>query len=289
MILASPSWSVELHCGGWGWKDQSLAGGLLSSSAPETAGCSTWGMSRWWPIMAPFNSKASTACWRSQRLCLVRKLMQWWVSWGLLRNVMPTLSSTMLVARQVPSRLRHCGAKTASRGPTWTQSTLTGWGSWRSLSTPLLLVRIGSMAGSSVGAGTKGSLLIPSSLHGGRYRWTTSDQRRELLDWFFLEENITFVVVLVSLGFWTNVTDEPVVLSACRTALTQLTGSIYKVKKETGERKDSIQYITKPHSVTARRKGCHSQRLKFLGFRAQDVRTFEWRCPQRDQNLRLEG
>ena len=239
--------------------------------------------------MAPFNSKVSTACWRSQRLFLVRKLMQWWVSWGLWRNVMPTPSSTKLVARQVPSRLRHCEAKSASRGPTWTPSTLTSWGSWRSLPSSLLLVRIGSMAGSSVGAGTKGSLLIPSSLHGGRCRWTTCDQRRELLDWFFLEENVTFVVVLVSLGFWTNVTDEPVVLSACGMALTQLTGLIYMVKKETGETKDSIEYITKPHSVTARRKGCHSQRLKFLGFRAQDMRTFEWRCPHLDQNLRLEG
>ena len=89
---------------------------LLSFSEPGTAGCSTRGKSRRWPALRPpFNSKASTACWRFWRLILVRNLMHWRVSWGLRRKMMPTPSSTVLVARQVRSRLLHCGAKSARR------------------------------------------------------------------------------------------------------------------------------------------------------------------------------
>ena len=44
--LASPSWSVELPCGGWEWRDRLQAADLLSSLGPGTTGCSTLGMSR---------------------------------------------------------------------------------------------------------------------------------------------------------------------------------------------------------------------------------------------------
>ena len=83
--------------------------------------------------MAPFISKASTACWRSCRLFLVRKLMLWWVSWGRCWNAMPIPSSTMPVARQLPSRLRQCGAKSARRAPTWDPSMFLGCGRRRRL------------------------------------------------------------------------------------------------------------------------------------------------------------
>ena len=121
--------------------------------------------------MAPFNSKASTSCWRSCRLFLVRKLMHWWVSWGLWWKVMPTPSSTMPVARMVPSRLLHCRAKSARWAPTWTPSTPTSWGSWRSLLSLAALIWVGSMAGSPVGTSMKGLLLCHSSLYSSGCRW----------------------------------------------------------------------------------------------------------------------
>ena len=49
--LASPSWSVELPCGGWEWRDWSQVADLLSSLGPGTTGCSTVGMWRWWPAL----------------------------------------------------------------------------------------------------------------------------------------------------------------------------------------------------------------------------------------------
>ena len=52
-IPASPSWSVELPCGGWEWKGRSPDEDLLSSSAPERVGCSTRGNSCWWPALRP--------------------------------------------------------------------------------------------------------------------------------------------------------------------------------------------------------------------------------------------
>ena len=122
--------------------------------------------------MAPFNSKASTACWRSWWPFLVRKLMHWWVSWGLWWKVMPTPSSTMPVARQVPSRLLHCGAKSARWAPTWTPSTPPGWGSWRSLLSLAALIWVGSMVGSPAGASTKGLFLCHISLYSSGCRGT---------------------------------------------------------------------------------------------------------------------
>ena len=50
--------------------------------------------------MAPLDSRASTAFWRSWRLSLVWNTMLWWVSWGQYRKNRPTPSSTVLVARQ---------------------------------------------------------------------------------------------------------------------------------------------------------------------------------------------
>ena len=52
-MLASPSWSVELPCGGWEWKGQSPDKDLPSSWGPETVGFSIRGMSRWWPTLWP--------------------------------------------------------------------------------------------------------------------------------------------------------------------------------------------------------------------------------------------
>ena len=120
--------------------------------------------------MAPFSSKASTACWRSWRLFLVRKLMHWCVSWGRCWNALPTPSSTMPVARQLPSRHCQCGANFARRAPTWDPSTLSGWGSCRRLARLLAAVGIGSVAGSPAGASAKGRLLCHCSLGRGGSR-----------------------------------------------------------------------------------------------------------------------
>ena len=46
--LASPSWSVELPCGGWEWTGRSQVVDLLSSWEPETTDCRNPGTSRWW-------------------------------------------------------------------------------------------------------------------------------------------------------------------------------------------------------------------------------------------------
>ena len=42
--LASPSWSVELPCGGWEWRDRLQTAELLYSLGPGTTGCSTLGV-----------------------------------------------------------------------------------------------------------------------------------------------------------------------------------------------------------------------------------------------------
>ena len=135
--------------------------------------------------MALFISKASTACWRSWRLFLVRKLMLWWVSWGRCWNAMPTPSSTMPVARQLPSRLRLCGAKSARRAPTWDPSTLSGCGRRRSLARLLEHFLEGSLAGPA-SASSKGWLLRHSPLsRGGRGPQAVKDWscRSRLLGW----------------------------------------------------------------------------------------------------------
>ena len=46
--LASPSWGVELPCGGWEWTGRSQVVDLLSSWEPETTDCRNPGTSRWW-------------------------------------------------------------------------------------------------------------------------------------------------------------------------------------------------------------------------------------------------
>ena len=50
-IPVSPSWSVELPC--WEWKGRSPDEDLPSSWRWEAVGCSTRGMSRWWPALWP--------------------------------------------------------------------------------------------------------------------------------------------------------------------------------------------------------------------------------------------
>ena len=132
--------------------------------------------------MPPFISKSSTACWRSWRLFLVRKLMLWWVSWGRCWNAMPNPSSTMPVARQLPSRLRQCGAKSARRAPTWHPSTLYGCGRQRSLARLLAHFPLAGPASAS----SKGRLLSHSPLsRGGRGPQAVKDwsSRSRLLGW----------------------------------------------------------------------------------------------------------
>ena len=46
--LASPSWSVELPCGGWEWTGRSQVADLLSSWQPGTTDCRILGTLRWW-------------------------------------------------------------------------------------------------------------------------------------------------------------------------------------------------------------------------------------------------
>ena len=129
---------------------------------------------------------------------------------------MPTPSSTMPVARQLPSRLRQCGAKSARRTPTWDPSTLSGWGS-RRLARLLAAVGIGSVAGSPAGSSSKGRLLCHCSLGGGgSRRWS----KTEVLEAVFLDD-VAFVLDLDSRCFWANMTDDRAILSACLIVLTR--------------------------------------------------------------------
>ena len=147
--------------------------------------------------MAPFISKASTACLRSCWLFLVRKLMLWWVSSGRCWNAMPTPSSTMPVAQQLPSRLRQCGAKSARWAPTWDPSTLSGWGRQRSLARLLSFLE-GSWTGPS-SASLKGRLLRHSPLsRGWRGAQPVKDwrSRSRLLGWRHFRAGLGFSMLL---------------------------------------------------------------------------------------------
>ena len=176
--------------------------------------------------------------------------MHWWVSWGLWRKIMPTPSSTVLVARQVPSRLLHCGAKSARRAPTWTPSTLSGWGIWKSLPSLFALQRVGWMAGSSVGASTKGLLLRHGPPHGGASRWSQSIKHR--------------TPRLSLLGWWSR-------FRACLVLLGLL---------DKGHRR-ACHFVSLPDGP--------NPVLQNLGFRAQDVRTLERGHPHSTQHLRLKA
>ena len=125
-----PSWSVAPPCASSVWTSRWLDEDLLSSSAPRTAGCRTREMSHWWlslwlPWTAGHPQPAVDPGWP---LLLERNVMHWWVSWG--RSTKARPSSTVLVDQQVPSKLRHCGTKSARRVPTCSPSAAVGWGSW---------------------------------------------------------------------------------------------------------------------------------------------------------------
>ena len=97
---------------------------------------------------------------------------------------MPTPSSTMPMARQLPSRLRQCGAKPARQAPTWDPSTLSGRGRRRNLAR-LLASLEWSWTGPS-GASSIGRLLCHNTLRrGGRGPQAVKDwrSRSRLLGW----------------------------------------------------------------------------------------------------------
>ena len=63
----------------------------------------------------------------------------------------------------------------------------------------------------------------------------------EVLAWFFLVEEVDFVLVLLlSLGFWTKVIDEPTILSACRMAQTQFCRTLGSGPRTWGPSKGAV-------------------------------------------------
>ena len=158
-------------------------------------------------------------------------------------------SSTVLVARQVPGRLLHCGTKSARRAPTWTPSKLSSWGSWRSCPSLLALLRVASMAGSSAGAGTKGLLLSHGPLHSGGCRRTQTVKHRS--------------PGLVLLGWWSH-------FPACLALLGLLDKGHWRARHP----------VCLPDGLNTV--------LQNLGFRTQDMRTLEWSRPLLTQYLRLK-
>ena len=186
---------------------------LLSFSEPGTAGCSTRGKSRRWPALRP----PSTV--RHPRHAGGFDGWSWsgiWCTEGW---------AEVFVGKWCPPRPRRCWWPDRCAADSYTvgQSlpgeppTLSGWKSLLSL---FALQRVGSMASSSVGASTKGLLLRHGSLHIGANRRSQSIKHGtpslSYLGWWS-----RFVLVLLSLGFWTKVTDDPAILSsACRMVLT---------------------------------------------------------------------
>ena len=146
----------------------------------------------------------------SWQLFLARKLVHWWVSWGRCRKDMPIPSSTVLVARQVPSKLHHCGAKSARRAPTWTPSMLAGWGNClRCPGRDRLRILLPAPARKD----WSWVIVLWTVVVEGEPKCSNTEA---LECWFFLVEEVFFVLVWVdSLVFWMNVTDDPAIRSAC--------------------------------------------------------------------------
>ena len=164
--LASPSWSMKLPCGGWEWTGRLQVADLLSSWVPETTYCRNPGTSRWWlALWLPSSA-------RHRRLAEGPVGCSWSGNWcfdGWAEVVAgmqcPPRPRRCRWPRQLPRRLRQCGAKSARRAPTWDPSTLSGCGRWRSLAR-LLASLEGSWTGPS-GASSKGRLLCDSPLSCG--------------------------------------------------------------------------------------------------------------------------
>ena len=201
--------------------------------------------------MAPLASRASKACWRSWLLFLVRKLIHWWVSWGRWRKTVPTPSSTVLVARQEPSRLLPCAAKSARRAPTCTPSTLAGWGSCSSCPSLPTLSWEWSVPGSSAGTCTKGLILSYGSQNGRSLRRTQA-----------LEHWSPRLLVLLGWG------------SPLRAGLVGLLGFLDKSHRWN---RHPICLPDGPDPL-----------LQNLGLRTQDMGPLERRSHHSAQNLRLE-
>ena len=133
---------------------------------------------------------------------------------------MPTPSSTMPVARQLPSRLRQCGAKSARRAPTRGPSTLSGCGRCRSLARAevlpdFLLPWKGPGRALPAPARKGGSYVtVLCVVDGGE----PNRSNTEGLGAVFLDD--VFVLVLTSFCL-AKVTDEPVTRSACLMARTR--------------------------------------------------------------------
>ena len=173
--------------------------------------------------MAPLDSTASTACWRSWRLFLVRNVMLLWVSWGHWTKLRPTPSSTVLVAHQVTSKLRHWWAKLARWAPTCNPSTSACCWSLGCSRGLWSVGYVGTVPASPAGSCMKGlRVLSDSSLVDG---WLEDPKRSNtdiLVSWV--------LPVVVSLLAWDDaeslvifwkVTDDPVILSARRKLLTR--------------------------------------------------------------------
>ena len=213
-------WTASLWTGSPGW--------VLGRTSRS------WWSSRdtgahWWssghavgPVLEYLHGKASRLSrrWRSWRLFLVQKLMHWWVSWGRWRKTMPpppprpwqcwwlyrstadfSTGGQSLPGEPPPAPSQRCPAEEAvaavlaflrcpERGRLRAPLPTPAWKDWSR------------------------DMVLWTVVVKGKAKCSNT----EVLDcWFFLVEEVFFVLVwLVSLGFWTNVTEEPAILSACR-------------------------------------------------------------------------
>ena len=128
---------------------------------------------------------------------------------------------SMLVARQVPSKLRHCGAKSARGAPTCNLSTAAGWGSRSSSPSLPVLGWNRTVTDSLAGTGTKGLVLGDCLLNGCFLQRTQSlkNQSSGLLGLFGGLGAVFFVLECAgseSLVFCMKVTHDSAMRSAWR-------------------------------------------------------------------------
>ena len=155
-------------CAGSAWTNRWLDVDLLSSSAPGTARCRSPERTRWelvlwlpWTAGHPPPPGDPGGCSWCGTWCT-----DGWAEVDEELRAHPILDTTVLVARQVPSKLRHCGAKSARRAPTCNPSAVASWGSRSSYPRLPVLRWNGTLAVSLAGSDTKGLVLGDCFLNG---------------------------------------------------------------------------------------------------------------------------
>ena len=216
--------------------------------------------------MALLASRASTACWRSLRLFLARKLMHWWVRSLKTNYAHPVLDSDggstgaptdfstvgqSLPGEPPPAPRQRCPAEEAAVA---VLAFLHCPGKGRLRAPPPAPAR----------KDWSWDTVLWTVVFDGEPKCSNSEV---LASWFFLAEEVFFMLVwLLSLGFWTEVTDEPAILSACWMVRTRFWRTLGFGPRTWGPSKGAVLTILstcgwKPNFLS-RASRCNSCRLE---------------------------